>query len=385
MKKKISASVHALHHSPIRKMFNLASTMKGVINLGIGEPDFDTHPIIVEAAIKAMRDGQTHYTANAGTSILRRAVSEKLKIHNNLEADPDKEVIITCGGMGGLYLTMRTIINQDDEVLLPTPWWTNYESQIRLSGGIAIPIPCEPKNQFIPTIKAIESKITNRTKVILINSPNNPTGTIYPVEILQSIAMLAEKYNLLVISDEVYEKFVWEGKVLSIASFPGMSERTITVNSFSKAYAMTGWRIGYSSGPAEIISQMIKLQENVYACPSSISQAGAVAALENDAVCTSVFIEEYRSRREFILDKLDFLPVVKSSGAFYIFIDIRGIGESSDKFALDLLEREKVCTIPGTAFGPIGEGFLRLSYTVPTATINTAIERMKIFINRLSG
>ncbi len=383
----ISKTVESIESSGIRKMFNIASDMSDVVNLGIGEPDFATPQPIVEAAQKGIEEGSTHYTPNAGTEQLRLAVAEKLNRVNRIPARADKNIIITCGAMGGLYLTLRSVLNKGDEVLLPRPSWTNYEAQIVLSAGRVVSVPTGVENGFAVTPRALEKKITAQTKALIINTPANPTGGIYTRTSLEGIAELARKHELLVISDEVYEKFIWEGcEHISIASLPGMAERTVTINSFSKSYAMTGWRVGYTAGSEELIRAMTKLQEDIYACAPSVSQAAAVAALARDEECTASMIGEYKKRREYILSRLCDIPKIKVTaplGSFYVFIDIRETGMGSDELALELLKKGRVCVIPGSAFGKEGEGYVRISYTAGCEKLAVATNRIARFIDSL--
>jgi len=382
----ISDSVKQIKASKIREMFNIASTMKDVVNLAIGEPDFNTPDVIIKAAEKAMKDGKTHYTLNAGTKKLRQHLLEHLKQKNNVNLNDIDSLIVTNGGMGALYLTMRAVLNRGDEVLLPRPSWTNYEAQIALAGGKSISVPLKGVHSFIPQLDDIIDRITEKTKAILINSPSNPTGAVYPEETLRGIAALAREYNFLIISDEVYEKFVWDGnRHISIASLPDAEGRTITVNSFSKTFAMTGWRLGYAYGPNNIIGGMIKLQEDIFACASSIAQEAAIEGLLHESSCITPMIEEYKKRRTYILDRLKLIPKIKPitpHGSFYIFIDITESGLESDPFVLDLLENVGVCLVPGTAFGAEGEGFVRMSYAASMKDLKEAADRLERYFNR---
>ena len=381
----LSEVAAGVENSKIRRMFNMASGMADVINLGIGEPDFDTPAPIVRAAIWAMKHGRTHYTANAGIPELRTSIAEKATSANYIRADPDKNVIITNGSIGALYLVLRSVIDKGDEVLLPRPSWTNYEAQIAMSSGKIVPVCTSPQDGFLVTLDSLAAAISPRTKALIINTPHNPTGTVYTRDLLEGISELSIKHDFLIVSDEVYEKYVWDGTPhVSIASFPGMISRTITINSFSKSYAMTGWRVGYAIGPENIVRAMTKLQESVYACPCAISQWAAIAAVERDYECSAWMIEEYRRRRQYVLAEIHKNPsfeLVVPHGSFYLFPKIRTPGIGSDKFALELLRRQKVCVVPGTAFGPEGEGFIRLSYTANMENLATALHRINGFLS----
>jgi aminotransferase len=374
--------------SSIRKMFNLASVMDDIVNLGIGEPDFTTPPNILEAAERAMRNGKTHYTLNAGIPVLREAVADKLIRKNNINADPESEVIITNGAMGGLYLTMQVLLDHGDEVILPVPSWTNYSAQILLAGGIPVPLKTESSKGFLIDPEQLKKLINVNTKAVLINTPANPTGAVYDRNTLEAIAAIAIEHNLFVISDEVYEYFIWEGlEHYSIASIVGMSNRTITINSFSKTFAMTGWRVGYTSAPAEIIRIMTILQENIYACVNSIAQAAAVEALTGTQKHLQVMIEEYGRRRLFMSQAISDFPGLRlypPQGAFYMAVDIRDFGLQSDAFSLQLLERTGVCLVPGTAFGGGGEDFVRISYANKMSELEKAVERLCGFLQCLN-
>jgi len=387
MKNLISDIAVKIKSSKIRNMFKLASTLDDVVNLGIGEPDFDTPPNIIKAAEKAMAAGLTHYTSNVGNLDLRQAVAARLERQNEIVADPEKNIIITTGAMGGLYLSMRVLLNPGDEVILPMPSWTNYSSHIELAGGVPVPLVTTPHTGFAPTSEQLRQLITSQTKALLINTPTNPTGTVYSQERLEELAHIALDRDLIVISDEVYEKFIWDdARHFSIASLPGMADRTVTINSLSKTYAMTGWRVGYTCGPAKVVAAMTKLQEDVYACVGSISQAAALEAIRGPNDYLDKMVAEYAARREFILRSLTEIPCMKvfrPAGTFYVFIDISSTGLFADDYALRLLEEEKVCLVPGTAFGSGGESFIRVAYTNSIERLEEAVRRMRDFASRL--
>jgi len=374
--------------SSIRKIFNLSKSMADVISFGIGEPDFNTPKYIIDAARKAMDDGYTHYTVNAGFPELRECIAGKLESENMISADPKDEIIVTSGGMGGLYLALRSMIDTGDDVLVPQPSWLNYVSQITLAGGNIVPVPLEPSDGFTLTAEKIAAHLTERTKVLLFNTPSNPTGRVVPQEELEKIARLARQKRFFIISDEVYEKFIWDGRShMSIASIPDASDITVTVNSFSKSYAMTGWRIGYACGNREIISAMVKLQENVYACANSVAQRAAIAALTGDDGSLGVMLKEYASRRKLLADivsNIEGLKIVPCEGSFYIFLDISCTGLNSEDFAMGMLARNRLAVIPGDAFGPTGAGFVRMAYTVGSESLIEGGNRLKAFISSLN-
>lgn len=383
----LSSVARAVPHSSIRKMFNIASTMKDVINLGIGEPDFDTPANIIKAAKKAMDEGYTHYTANSGLYELREAIADKLKRENNIDVNPESEVIVTTGGMGALALAMLTLVERGDQVILPDPSWCNYASHVILAGGEPVYVPLKEENGFMLTAEAIQEKISPRTKVLLINSPANPTGAVICKEEMARIAELVERNNLYVVTDEVYEKFVYDcAQHISLASYNEIKDRVITVNSFSKTYAMTGWRVGFAAGNREIIGLMVKLQEHVAACVSAISQKAALEALKGPKDSLEYMLEKYRNRREMIvngLNDIDGIKCNKPEGSFYVFANVKKVCSSSEDFAIDLLKKKGVCVIPGTAFGEQGEGYVRISYATSEENILEGLKRLREYVGLL--
>jgi len=359
---------------------------ENVISLGIGEPDLDTPEKIVQAGCEALKSGKTHYTANAGIIELRKEISKFLK-NNHIEYNPEKEIIVTTGAMGALSMSLMVILEEGDEVLIQDPQWLNYKAQVKFFGGKPIPVPVYEKNEFKLTAKDIEKRITDKTKAIMINTPNNPTGAVLDYEELESIAELAIKNDLMVIADEVYHTLVYDGqKHYSIASLKGMKDRTITINSFSKSFAMTGWRVGYAAGSEKIIDKMIKLQENLVACVSTSGQYGAVEALKNYEL-TKELKEIFLKRRNLIVEQLNNIKGISCivpKGSFYLFLNIKETGMTSKEFAEDLLEKEKVITIPGSAFGEMGEGYLRIAYTLKEEKLTEAAERIKTYVENLN-
>jgi len=366
----------------IRAMFDRAKKFPGLINLGIGEPDLNTPAEVVEEGCKALRSGKTRYTANAGIIELRTEIAKHLNNYN-LSVNPENEIIVTIGGMGALALCLLVTIAPGDEVLLQDPQWLNYFSQIKFCGGIPISVPVYEENEFKISLESIKKRITSKTKILMLNSPNNPTGAVLDYDDLKDIARLVKKYDLLVVSDEVYSTFVYDGgKHYSIASIDGMLERTIVVNSFSKSFAMTGWRIGFAAGNSQIIEKMVRLQENLVACANSSSQYAAIKALSIFNK-TDKMIEVYRKRRNIVVDGLNSIRGIsccKPKGSFYVFPNIKKLGKNSETIANELLEKARVITIPGSAFGPHGEGYLRISYANSEENIREAVRRVKKYV-----
>ncbi len=379
MKNFLNMRSAGMKESAIRSMFNKAKKIPGLVNLGIGEPDLNTPEEIIEEGSKALRSGKTKYTSNAGIIELRIEIAKHLNKYN-LSANPEDEIIVTVGGMGALALCLLVTITPGDEVLLQDPQWINHFSQIKFCGGMPILVPVYEENEFKISSESIKKRITNRTKILMLNSPNNPTGTVLDYNDLKDIAKLAKEYDLLVVSDEVYSTFVYDGvKHHSIASIDGMQERTIVINSFSKSFAMTGWRIGFASGNKSIIEKMAMLQENLVACVNASSQYAAIKALSIFNK-TDKMIEIYRKKRNLIVDGLNSIRGIscyKPKGSFYVFPNVKKIGKNSETVAHEFLEKAKVVTIPGSTFGPHGEGYLRISYANSEENLREAVKRIK--------
>lgn len=366
-----------------RKMIALAQEMNDVINLGRGDPDLPTPPHIVEAAKKALDEGATHYTPWAGDMRLREAIARKLKAENRIEVDPKSEIIVTVGAQEAVFLTVFSLINPGEEIIVPEPRYTPYDTAIKVAGGVMVPVVTRPEENFEVTARDIEKVLTNKTKAILLISPNNPTGAVISEKNLKEIADLAEQEDLLVISDELYEKILFDNTgYCSIASLPRMFERTITINGFSKAYSMTGWRVGYLAGPRDLVSAMLNLKYALTICSPAVSQIAALAALEGPQDCVKEIAATYERRRNLVMENLDALGIdyVVPKGSFYIFPDIRKFGVTSYEFASSLLKNTGVFTFPGTAFGPAGEGYIRISLLVPEDKIQEAFARIKQFL-----
>jgi len=369
--------------SGIRKMFGLAAKMTDLANLGIGEPDFATPPEIVEAAVRALREGATKYTSNAGIPPLREVIMEKLSRENNLPGTPDN-VIVTAGACEALILCLMAVTDPGDEVIIPDPCWSNYMGEIHLAGGRAVPARTYKEDRFHLKASTVKSLLTEKTRVLFLNTPSNPTGAVLGEADLKELAALAIEHNLMVVSDEPYEKLVYDGRRhVSIGSLPGMAERTLTVNSFSKAFAMTGWRVGYVHGPEEVVGAMVKLHESFSSCVNSAAQFASIEAMQAGAAATAAMVESYQKRRDLLVEGLNTIPGVECllpEGAFYAFPDISSFGKSSADMALDLLTQAKVVAVPGDAFGQAGEGFLRMCYAASEETLEKAVDRMRKYL-----
>lgn len=381
MDKYISKKVHGLPTSSIRVIFEKARHIKDVVRLEIGEPDFDTPNHIKEAAKKALDEGFTHYTPFAGFEELREAIAEKVKAENGIEADSHREIIVTPGACSALYCAILSVVNPSEKVLIPDPGWPHYEPCVKMAGGIPKHYPLLEENNFRVDPADLMKRVDKNTKAIIINSPNNPTGSVLMRRDLEGIAQIAEENDLIVISDEVYEKIVYDDtEHISIGSLPNMHERTITINALSKTYAMTGWRIGYAIASEDIITQMGKLVLYTSTCANSIGQRAALSALKGSQDCVTEMVSEYKYRRDFVVKRLNEIPGISCKipkGAFYVFPNVKGCGMSSFDFAYHLLDYAKVSTIPGTGFGKYGEGYLRISYATSLENLEKAMNRIE--------
>ena len=383
--KWLSKKAAALQQGAIRAMFDKARTMDNVISMGIGEPDMETPAPICDACAEALQKGFTHYPPNAGLQMLREAISKYGLPKPGLYAP--HEVMVTIGAMNALSLLMLVLLEPGDHVMIQNPQWLNYASQIEYCGGVAVKLPTDPEKGFALDAETIRQYyVPGKTKILLINSPNNPTGHVMTRENLEKIADVCKELDILVLSDEVYNTLVYDGaEAVSIATFPGMRERTVVINSLSKAYAMCGWRIGYAAGPAAIIDRMSKMQENFNSGANAAAQYAAVYALEHREL-TDGIRESFAQRRKVALECLRQIPgmkCVEPKGAFYLFPDIRAFGLDSKTFCDRLLEETGVVCVPGSAFGSVGEGFIRMAYTAETEKIVEAMERIKKFCAKL--
>jgi aminotransferase len=384
MRRFINPQVAALPPSGIRKFFDLVAQARGIISLGVGEPDFATPWHIREAAIYAIEQGRTTYTSNWGLPELRQAISRHLERWLGLTYDPGSEVLITVGVAEAIDLVMRAVLEPGDEVLIPEPCFVSYLPCAELAGGKAVTIPLRAEDQFKLTPELLRAHITPHSKVLLIGFPNNPTGAVMSREELAAVARVASEHDLLVVSDEIYGEMTYGGEHTSIAALPGMRERTVLLNGFSKAYAMTGWRTGYACGPAEILEMMMKIHQYTIMCAPIAGQLAAVEALRNGAAERDRMVAEYDRRRKLMLSgfRQMGLPCFEPRGAFYIFPSIAPTGMSDEEFAYRLLAEEKVAVVPGSAFGESGKGHIRCSYASSTANLTEALKRIASFVAR---
>ena len=385
MTKPLSKMVETIKPSGIRKFFDIVSEMKDAISLGVGEPDFDTPWHIRDEGIYALSKGKTFYTSNAGLKELREEICNYLKRTQNIQYNPLKEVIVTVGGSEAIDIGLRAIINAGDEVIIPQPAYVSYEPCTILAGAKPVIINLKAENEFRLTAEELENAITDKTKVLILPFPNNPTGAIMEREDLEKIAEVIKKHDIYVMSDEIYSELTYKGEHVSIASIEGMQERTILINGFSKAYAMTGWRLGYACGPEAIIKQMTKIHQFAIMCAPTTSQYAAVEALKNGEADVKMMRQAYNQRRRFLLNafKEMNLECFEPFGAFYVFPCIKEFGMTSEEFATKFLEEEKVAAVPGNAFGESGEGYLRISYAYSLDNLKIAMERFKRFVEKL--
>lgn len=387
MRNFLSDTVVNIKPSGIRKFFDIVSEMKDAISLGVGEPDFDTPWHIRDEGIYAFERGKTFYTSNAGLKDLRVEISNYLKRRQNVEYNPDNEILVTVGGSEAIDIGLRAVINSGDEVIIPQPSYVSYEPCAVLAGAKPVIINLKAENEFRLTPEELLEAITDKTKVLILPFPNNPTGAIMEQGDLEKIAKIVIEKDILVMSDEIYSELTYKDKHVSIASIAGMKEHTILINGFSKAYAMTGWRLGYACAPAEIIKQMTKIHQFAIMCAPTTSQYAAVEALRNGDSDVEEMRKSYNQRRRFLMDafKKMNLDCFEPYGAFYVFPCIKEFGMTSEEFATRFLQEEKVAVVPGTAFGDCGEGFLRISYAYSLDNLKVAIGRLESFIKRLRG
>ncbi len=385
MRNFLSQKVIDIKPSGIRKFFDIVSEMKDAISLGVGEPDFDTPWHIRDEGIYAFERGKTFYTSNAGLKELRSEISNYLKREQELQYNPDDEILVTVGGSEAIDIGLRAVINPGDEVIIPQPSYVSYEPCAVLADAKPVIINLKSENEFRLTPEELLNAITNKTKVLILPYPNNPTGAIMEKEDLEKIAKIVVEKDILVMSDEIYSALTYKGKHISIASLPGMKERTILINGFSKAYAMTGWRLGYACAPKDIIKQMTKIHQFAIMCAPTTSQYAAVEALKNGDDDVKMMCQAYNQRRRYLLNEFRQmgLDCFEPYGAFYVFPCIKEFGMTSEEFATRFLKEEKVAVVPGTAFGSCGEGFIRISYAYSLDNLKLAIGRLKNFVNRL--
>lgn len=385
MRNPLSDKIVSIPPSGIRKFFDIVSEMPDAISLGVGEPDFDTPWHIREEGIYSLEKGRTFYTSNSGLKELREEIVRYLERRIHVSYDPLREVLITVGGSEGIDAAFRAMLNPGDEVLIPQPSYVSYEPCAVLADGVPVIIELKEENEFRLTKEELLAAITDKTKILVLPFPNNPTGAIMEKEDLEAIAEVCIEKDIFVLSDEIYSELSYKGDHVSIASLPGMRERTILINGFSKAYAMTGWRLGYACGPADIIAQMTKIHQYAIMCAPTTSQYAAVEALRNGDEDVAMMRESYDQRRRFLMNAFQEmgLSCFEPYGAFYTFPSIKEFGMSSDELATRFLEEEKVAVVPGTAFGACGEGFLRISYAYSLEQLKEALGRLSHFVARL--
>ena len=385
MRNPLSETIVTIKPSGIRKFFDIVSEMDDAISLGVGEPDFDTPWHIRDEGIYSLEKGRTFYTSNAGLKELKVEITKYIKRSQGISYDADHEVIVTVGGSEAIDIALRAMVDPGDEVLIPQPSYVSYEPCAILAGAKPVIIELKEENEFRLTAQELRDAITDKTKILILPFPNNPTGAIMEKEDLEAIAEIILEKDIFVISDEIYAELTYKEKHVSIASLPGMQERTVLINGFSKAYAMTGWRLGYACAPKEIMEQMLKIHQFAIMCAPTTSQYAAVEALRNGDEDVAMMRESYNQRRRFLMHafKEMGLECFEPYGAFYVFPSIKEFGMTSDEFANRLLQEEKVAVVPGTAFGDCGEGFLRISYAYSIDSLKIALDKINAFITRL--
>jgi aminotransferase len=381
----LSKKVFALKPSGIRRFFEIASTMKDVISLGIGEPDFTTPLPILEAGIRSLQSGATHYTSNPGILSLRKALSNQIEKLYGVSYNPATEIVVTVGGSEALYLAMTALLDPGDEVIIPTPCFVAYQAEVLLAGGVPVEIPCQMKDNFDLDPAKVEAAVTARSKAILISFPNNPTGAVASRGTLLEVARIAEKYDLIVVSDEIYDRLVYGVEHVCFPALPKMRQRSILLGGFSKDYAMTGWRIGFAAGPEDILNGLNRVHQYTIMCAPTTAQEAAVEALLNGEPYVAEMKAEYDRRRKLIVNGMNRigLPTFEPHGAFYAFPQVSITGLDDETFANRLLQDEHVAVVPGTAFGAGGQGFVRCSYATSYEKIEEALRRIERFVRKL--
>lgn len=385
MRDPLSKTIKTIQPSGIRKFFDIVSEMEDAISLGVGEPDFDTPWRVRDEAIYSLEKGRTFYTSNAGLKELKVEIANYLDRRYDLHYDYKNEMLITVGGSEAIDIALRAMLDPGDEVLIPQPSYVSYLPCTVLANGTPVVINLKEENQFRLTPEELEAAITDKTKILIMPFPNNPTGAVMEREDLEKIAEVVKKHDLYVLSDEIYSELTYLEQHVSIASLPGMKERTVLINGFSKSHAMTGWRLGYACAPEVIIQQMLKIHQFAIMCAPTTSQYAAVEAIKNCDEDVAMMREQYDARRRYLLKRFREmgLQCFEPFGAFYIFPSIKEFGMTSDEFATRLLKEQKVAVVPGTAFGDCGEGFLRISYAYSLENLRTALDRIQIFVDEL--
>lgn len=388
MRNPLSDKIVNIPPSGIRRFFDIVNDIEGAISLGVGEPDFDTPWHIREEGIYSLEKGRTFYTSNAGLKSLKDEISLYLKRRFQVMYDPDHEIMVTVGGSEAIDAAMRAMINPGDEVLIPQPSYVSYQPCVVLADGVPVIIELEEKDQFKLTPEKLLEKLTDKTKILVLPFPNNPTGAVMEKEDLEEIAKIVIEHDLFVVSDEIYSELTYTGKDhATIAAFPGMKERTVLINGFSKSYAMTGWRLGYAAAPSNILAQMLKIHQYAIMCAPTTSQYAAVSALKNGDADVAMMRESYNQRRRFLLHAFKEMNIdcFEPMGAFYTFPNIKRFGMTSEEFATTLLKEEKVAVVPGDAFGSCGEGYVRISYAYSLKNLKEALGRIERFVKKLDG
>jgi aminotransferase len=388
---KVAERMNSIPFSGIRIMFEEVTRREKlgqkIIHLEIGRPDFDTPQHIKDAARRALNEGKVHYSSNYGIPELREAIAKKLEEENDLSYDPENEIVVTVGANEAVFITMMGLLNRGDEVLIPDPCWLHYFYCAQMAGAIPISVPLREENGFNPDLDDFRSRITSRTRMVVINTPHNPTGATFTKNVLEALAKLAKEHDLFVLSDEIYEKMVYEGsRHFSLGGLPGMRERTVTINGFSKIHAMDGWRLGYLAADKELISALIRIHQYTTVCATTFAQWGAVEALNGPQDKAHKMIQEFDRRRGFVWGALRDIPgvtVVKPRGAFYIFPNIQSFGKTSEEMAEYLLNEAHIAVVPGTILGEYGEGFIRISYANSYSNLKAAMERMALALKKL--
>jgi len=383
-KRYLSERAVSLKPSGIRKFFDIIATMDDVISLGIGEPDFVTPQPILERGVRALQDGETHYTSNSGRLDLRQALASHLQRLYGVSYEPASEMVITVGVSEALYLALTALLNPGEEVIIPTPCFVSYQAEVSLAGGVPVELPSFMEDNFQLRPEALEAAITSRTKAVLIGYPNNPTGAVASRQTLLEVARIAEQYDLIVLSDEIYDQLVYGVQHVCFPALPGMRERTILLGGFSKNYAMTGWRIGYAAGPAGLIQGLLRVHQYTIMSAPTIAQFAALEALTNGSEFVTEMQQEYDRRRRLIVSGLNQLGLstFEPHGAFYAFPSIAVTGMDDETFSQKLLDEERVAVVPGSAFGSGGEGFVRCSYATAYEKIEEALARLENFMKR---
>lgn len=385
MRDPLSKTIKTIEPSGIRKFFDIVSEMEDAISLGVGEPDFDTPWHIRDEGIYSLEKGRTFYTSNAGLKELKIEISKYLYRKYDMKYNYNNEIMVTVGGSEGIDMALRAMLDPGDEVIIPQPSYVSYEPCTVLAGGKPVIVELKEENEFRLTAEELEEAITPKSKILIMPFPNNPTGAVMELNDIEAIAKVVKEHDLYVITDEIYSELTYLEKHVSIASLPGMKERCVLINGFSKAYAMTGWRLGYACAPKEILSQMLKIHQFAIMCAPTTSQYAAVEAMKNGDADVVRMRDQYNERRRYLLHRLKNmgLKCFEPFGAFYIFPSIKEFGMTSDEFATELLNSKKVAVVPGTAFGKSGEGFVRISYAYSIDDLKTALGRIEEFVNEL--